>query len=382
MLEVDLRVARRMFDVAAAFTVADGERLALFGPSGSGKTTILEAIAGLVAVAEGRIRLGQRELTAVGPAPRPGGRPRALQVPPWAREVALLRQEPGLFPHLSVLENLTYGGARANDGEVARLVEILQLQGLLSASPRRISGGQAQRVALGRALISRHRALLLDEPYTGLDAPLRRELTQLVRDQVGARDVPAVLVAHELEEAQAFADHLGILDHGRILQVGTPSDVVRHPASPRVAGLVGYRGLVGVAVLGRPMLAAVHPDGVRFGARPGLGPVVEGRVVGRRPAGTGWEVDVQTGPGYLRPAAAAPGTGATDAVAARDRLSFRTSELSAEPGSDVVLTLLDPPLFDRAAADEAPPPVPPSSIPTSAEGKRAATVRFDNGVRP
>lgn len=374
MLEVDLRVARRMFDVAAAFTVADGERLALFGPSGSGKTTILEAIAGLVPVAEGRILLGERELTAVGPAPRPGGRPRALQVPPWAREVALLRQEPGLFPHLSVLENLTYGGARANDGEVARLVEILQLQGLLSASPRRISGGQAQRVALGRALMSRHRALLLDEPYTGLDAPLRRELTQLVREQVGARDVPAVLVAHELEEAQAFADRLGILDHGRILQVGTPSEVVRHPASPRVAGLVGYRGLVSVAVLGRPTLAAVHPDGVRLGARPELGPVVEGRIVARRPAGTGWEVDVQVDVQVEVEVQVKTGPG--------DRLSFRTSDLPGEPGTDVALTLIDPPLFDRASAGGAPPPARPSSIPTPAEGERAVTVRFDNGVRP
>ncbi len=348
MLEVDLRVARRMFDVAATFTVTDGERLALFGPSGSGKTTILEAVAGLLAVAEGRILLGGRELTLAGRAER------AHRLPLWAREVALLRQDPGLFPHLTVLQNLTYAVGRHDDGELARLVQSLHLGGLLSDSPRRISGGQAQRVALGRALISRHRVLLLDEPYTGLDAPLQRELTQLVRDQVAAREVPAVLVAHELTQAQAFADRLGVLDQGRVLQLGTPSEVVRHPATPRVAELLGYRGLIPVIVLGRPLLAAVHPERVCFGARPERGPVVEGRVVAGRPSGTGWEVDVEIAPSM--PAAAAPGRGGGSGVAPRPRLSFRSSELPAGSGTDVVLTLLDPPLFARAAVDGARPP--------------------------
>ena len=356
MLEVDLRVARRMFDVAAAFSVSDGERLALFGPSGSGKTTILEAIAGLVAVAQGRILLGGRELTVVAQAQRRVGRSQSSQLPLWAREVALLRQDPGLFPHLSVWDNLTYAVRHRDDGEVDRLVEILQLQGLLSASPRRISGGQAQRVALGRALMSRHRALLLDEPYRGLDAPLRRELTQLVRDQVGAREVPAVLVAHELTEAQAFADRLGVLDHGRLLQLGTPNAVIRHPATPRVAELVGYRGLVPVTALGRPVLAAVHPERVQIGAQPERGPVVEGRVVARRPAGTGWEVDVAIEPGFPPPAAARPGGGGADAVALRGQISFRILDLPVGHATNVVLTLLDPPLFDRAWADDAPPP--------------------------
>ncbi len=356
MLDVDVRVARRMFDVAVAFTVKAGERLALFGPSGSGKTTILEAIAGLVTVAEGQILLGERALTVIGRPAGPAGRAPSRQLPLRLREVALLRQDPGIFPHLSVLENLTYAVGHRDGGEVGRLVEILQLQGLLSASTRRISGGQAQRVALGRALLSRHRALLLDEPYRGLDAPLRRELTQLVRDQVGARDVPAVLVAHELDEAQAFADRLGVLDSGRLLQLGTPSDVVRHPATPRVAELVGYRGLVPVTALGRPMLAAVHPDRVQLGARPERGAVVQGRIVADRPAATGWEVDVEIGPGLPAPASGSRGAGA---AAPRGRISFRLPDLPAGPGGQVVLTLLDPPLFDPASTDGAPPPAPP-----------------------
>jgi ABC-type sulfate/molybdate transport systems ATPase subunit len=328
MLEVDIRVARRMFDVAASFTVADGERLALFGPSGSGKTTILEAVAGLVPVAEGRIALGGRDLTVAGAARRGSS-----QLPVRARQVVLLRQDPGLFPHLSVWENLTYPVGRPDDREVGRLVEILRLEGLLAASPRLISGGQAQRVALGRALASRYRALLLDEPYTGLDAPLRRELTELVAARVRAHPVPAVLVAHELEEAQAWADRMGVLDQGRLLQVGAPSDVVRRPATPRVAELVGYRGLVPVTAGGRPMLAAVHPERVRLGARPERGPVVQGRVAALRPAGAGWAVDVDVDPG--RP----PGG-----------LTFRMSDAPPGPGTEVALTLLDPPIFERARA--------------------------------
>lgn len=363
MLAVDIRVERRLFDVVAAFTVADGERLALFGPSGSGKTTLLEAIAGLVAIAEGRIRLGGRELTAVDRAPALAagrvGRSRSFQVPVWSRQVALLRQDPGLFPHLNVAENLRYAMGRHDDEQVGRLVETLQLQGLLSAAPQRISGGQAQRVALARALLSHHRALLLDEPYRGLDAPLRRELTQLVRAQVEACQVPAILVAHELDEAQAFADRLGVLDHGRLLQLGRPSDVVRHPATARVAELVGYRSLVAVTALGRPMLAAVHPERVRLGARPERGPVVEGRIVARRPAGTGWELDVEVGPSRPPTAAASP-LGA----APRDRLSFRIADLPANEGSDLLLTLIDPPLFARDPAGEAPLSGPGSSLPT------------------
>jgi molybdate transport system ATP-binding protein len=349
MLEVDIRVARRLFEVAAAFTVAGGQRLALFGPSGSGKTTVLEAIAGLAAVSEGRIILGGRELTSVDAAGR------ARQIPVWAREVALLRQDPGLFPHLNVGENLTYGAGRRDGQAVVRLVETLGLQGLLGASPRRISGGQAQRVALGRALLSGHRALLLDEPHRGLDVPLRRELTELVRDQVGGRGVPAVLVTHELDEAQAFADHLGVLDRGRLLQLGSPSDVVRQPASPRVAELVGYRGLVAVTARGRPMLAAVHPERVRLGARPERGPVVEGRVLASRPAGAGWVVDVAVGPEMPPPRADRPGAPA---------FSFRLSDPPLPPGAPVVLTLLDPPLFEAPAA-AAPP----------AGGVRSDTVR-------
>ena len=159
-------------------------------------------------------------------------------------------------------------------------------------------------MALGRLLASRCDALLLDEPYTGLDASLRRDLTELVRDLVAARQVPSVLVAHELEAAQAFADRMAVLDHGKILQLGTPAEVVAAPAARRVAELVGYRSFVprgGHA--GASVVAGVHPDRVVAGRQPGRGvvlagagavlPPVRGRLGGQRRDGR----DARAGPG-------------------------------------------------------------------------------------
>lgn len=286
MLEVDAEVDRREFAVAARFQVAPGERLALFGPSGSGKTTILEMIAGLVAPRRARIVLNGRVLTSTEPPRR--------AVPPWQRRTGLLRQDPGLFPHLTVRQNLEYGAGRPGRPlQTARLAAPLGLEGLLDDPPARLSGGQAHRVAIGRLLLAHCDALLLDEPYTGLDAGLRRVLTGLVRSLAADRQVPAVLVAHELAEAQAFADRLAVLDRGRIAQVAAPAEVVLRPASRRVAELVGYQGFVPLPGQGQPaVVAGVHPDRVVAGAHPGRGPVLSGVLGARRPAGAGWEAEL------------------------------------------------------------------------------------------
>ena len=291
MLDADVEVDRRDFRLCAALRVAPGERLALFGPSGAGKTTILEVIAGLVAPRRGRVVLGGRVLTSTSP-------PRAA-VPPWQRRVGLLRQDPGLFPHLSVRANLAYGraaGAGAGLDELTELAGMLGIGDLLPVMPARLSGGQAHRVALGRLLLARCDALLLDEPYTGLDAHLRRALTDLVVALVVARDVPAVLVAHELADAQAFADRLAILDRGQLLQIGAPDAVVLRPASRRAAELVGYLGFVPVADLppgAAPVVAGIHPERAVAGAYPDRGVVLSGAVTACRPAGAGWEADVR-----------------------------------------------------------------------------------------
>jgi ABC-type thiamine transport system ATPase subunit len=284
VLAADVEVDRREFTVRVALRVAPGERLALFGPSGAGKTTLLEVVAGLVEPRRALISVGGRVLTSTAPPAR--------IVPPWRRRVGLLRQNPGLFPHLCVRDNLCYApSATPSDAELASLAATLGIEALLSAMPARLSGGQAHRVALGRLLLAHCDVLLLDEPFTGLDTNLRRTLTQLVSSLVAERSIPAVLVAHELADAQAFADRLAVLDRGELLQVGEPDEVVLRPASRRVAELVGYLGFVprGQAVIG------IHPGRVIAGAFGDRGLVLTGLVVAYRPAGAGWEADLKVG---------------------------------------------------------------------------------------
>ncbi len=310
MLDADVEVERRSFVVRASLSVGAGSRLALFGPSGAGKTTVLEALAGLVPMRRGSVMLGDVDLTSL---------------PPWRRRIGLLRQDPGLFPHLSVRDNLLYGRraigtSRAGPvaDEVAELAAVLGISELLAAMPARLSGGQAHRVALGRLLMAHCDALLLDEPYSGLDAVSRRSLTSLVVSLVRERSVPAILVAHELSDAQAFADRLAVLDAGRVLQVGSPSSVVLRPASRRVASLVGYLGFVSVD----RGVAGVHPERVVFGAFPSRGLVLSGDVVALRPSGAGWEADLRVGEALV------------------------TCRLPEQPaGASAVVTVLDPPVF-------------------------------------
>ena len=327
MLSVDAAADRRDFTVRAAFDVADGERVALFGPSGAGKTTVLEVIAGLVAPARGRVELGGRVLTSTGTSA--GTAAPAVAVPPWLRRVGLLRQDPGLFPHLTVRANLTYARSARSDpgGELAEIATSLGIDGLLAAMPARLSGGQRHRVALGRLLLAHCDALLFDEPFASLDAALRRSLTALVKDLSSQRSVPAVLVTHQLSDAQAFADRLLVMDRGAILQAGAPDEVVLRPGSRRVAELVGYLGFVpvggaGDSARGPGVVAGVHPDRVLPGAEPDRGLIVTGTVTAARPSGAGWEADVLVGDAPF------------------------TCRLPSRPvGAQLSVTVLDPPYF-------------------------------------
>lgn len=316
MLDVDIEVPRRHFVVSASFRVAAGERFALFGPSGGGKTTILHAVAGLVEPRRGHIHLGKKVLWSGGAH---GRRPGEV-VPIWERAVALLQQEPSLFPHLNVRENIAYSRRRLPSLALDEVVALLDLAGLLEARPSDLSGGQAHRVALARALASDCRVLLLDEPYTGLDAGLRRQAAALVLSELERREIPSVLVSHDLTEAQAFADRMGIIDAGRVLQIGPPHDVVLRPASRRVAELVGYRGFVEVdgAIVG------VHPERVLPGAHRGAGPVLTGRVLRSRPSGPAFDADLEVG-----------GT----------ELTVRLADDAAPRGATMQITAIDPPRF-------------------------------------
>jgi ABC-type sulfate/molybdate transport systems ATPase subunit len=313
VLDADVEVDRREFTVHAALRVAPGERLALFGPSGAGKTTLLEAIAGLVQPRRGRIELAGRVLTSTVPP--------LVALPTWQRRVGLLRQNPGLFPHLTVRDNLCYApSAPRAVSELSSLASVLGLGDLLPVMPARLSGGQAHRVALGRLLLAHCDTLLLDEPYTGLDASLRRTLTDLVSSLVAERSVPAVLVTHELTDAQAFADRLAVLDHGELLQVGAPDEVVLRPVSRRVAELIGYLGFVpsGEAVAG------VHPERVLPGAFSDRGLVLTGTITACRPAGAGWEADLRVD---------------------EETMTCRLPDKPPPPGGAIVITVLDPPYF-------------------------------------
>ena len=362
MLDADFEVERRDFTVRAALQVGAGERLALFGPSGAGKTTVLEVIAGLLQPRHGRVVLGERVLTSTSP-------PRCA-LPPWQRRVGLLRQGPGLFPHLSVLGNLTYSLAGEGAEQAKELADLLGVGGLLPVMPRRLSGGQAHRVALGRLLMAPCDALLLDEPYTGLDASLRRSLTDLVVTLVSTRNIPALLVAHELTDAQAFAHHLAVLDRGSILQVGAPSEVVRRPASRRVAELVGYLSFVPTKATSRggatraevrsasggphadggtpaggtaatEPTVGVHPERVVAGSHPERGLVLAGVVTACCPAGGGWEAGICT-------------DGTT--------ISCRLPEKPAPIGESCVITVLDPPYFGAGGAALGGPPAASSTL--------------------
>ena len=279
MLVADFEVARREFSVRVHLQVPTGERLALLGRSGAGKTTTVEAIAGLLRLSGGEIRLGDRQLSSA--------RHPAADLPPGQRGVGLLRQNPGLFPHLTVLQNIGY--APGVSPAAARAAgERLGLGALLGARPRGLSGGEAQRVSLARALQTRVDLLCLDEPFNSLDRPLGLELLGLLRRELEESGTSAILVTHRLEDAQAFAQRLAVLHRGEILQVGDPRELVLRPSSRKVAELVGYQGWLS----GGAQTMAVHPDRVHpVGA--GEGGEISARVLGMTPRGARIELELE-----------------------------------------------------------------------------------------
>ena len=237
MLSIDFEKRVGGFNLRPRFD-ADDEMVVLLGPSGSGKSLTLRAIAGLLRPDSGRIELPS------GPV---FDSEAGMDLPPQARSVGYVVQDLALFPHLNVAENIAFGlhgwPKQAQRERVEELVELLGLEGLEGRLPRETSGGQQQRVALGRALAARPRVLLLDEPFSALDAPirnaLRREVTRL-RRQLG---LLALFVTHDLQEAYALADRIAVYDQGEVLQCGPRAEVFRNPASVRVAQLLEARNI-------------------------------------------------------------------------------------------------------------------------------------------
>ncbi len=232
-LQARLQVGRRDFAVEVDLTTAT-ETLVVVGPSGCGKTTVLRTLAGLITPTAGRITLGEHVLFDAA---------RGINVPPEARRIGVVFQHYALFPHLDVADNVAYGLSRMPKPERERRIgaalDRVRITHLAGARPSELSGGEQQRVAVARALITEPRLLLLDEPLSALDvdnrANLRRELGLLLHQLA----IPTVVVTHDLADADALADRIAVMDRGQIVQTGTPQDVIDHPVNAYVAQFTG-----------------------------------------------------------------------------------------------------------------------------------------------
>ena len=237
MLEVQIRKRLKAFSFDVAFSLGD-ERVAIFGPSGSGKSLTLQCIAGLLKPDAGRIVINGRQVfnSSCG-----------IDLRPQDRQIGYLFQSYALFPHLTVEDNIGYGLHRLPRSErvsrVEKMVGAMRLEGLERRLPSELSGGQQQRVALARALVTEPHLLLLDEPFSALDSPIRSrlhgELLQLLR----GLSITTLMVTHNLAEAYALSTTMAVYEAGRILQIGPRDDVLRRPTSRTVARFTATKNL-------------------------------------------------------------------------------------------------------------------------------------------
>jgi molybdate transport system ATP-binding protein len=240
---------------------------ALLGPSGCGKTTTLRALAGLEFPERGRIALGGRVWLDTE---------RQICLPPQQRGIGFLFQDYALFPHLTVERNIGFGlsGVSATERRkrVAEILELLQLSGLENRYPRQLSGGEQQRVALARSVVTQPELLLLDEPLSALDTLTREQVRRELRHFLAKIGKPTILVTHDRVEALALADHIVVMSAGTVLQSAPVEEVFSHPASSEVARIVGVEtvetgvvgavseGLATVEIGGQRLTAVATPD--------------------------------------------------------------------------------------------------------------------------
>jgi molybdate transport system ATP-binding protein len=240
LLGLAIRKKLTGFDLKIELSLAadQGQVLVLFGPSGSGKTMTLSCIAGATDPDAGVISIGERVVFDS----RAG-----LNVKLTDRRVGYLPQNYGLFPHLNVTDNIAFGlfkwEKRRAESRVKDLVNLMQLDGLEKRFPRQLSGGQQQRVAFARALAPDPAILLLDEPFSALDANIRAELRDNLAVISRKLDLPVVFITHDLEEAYILADRIAVYERGQVLQYGSRDDIFYRPATPEVARLVNSRNI-------------------------------------------------------------------------------------------------------------------------------------------
>jgi iron(III) transport system ATP-binding protein len=233
------KVAKSFGSVVAlrdvSLRIEPGELFFLLGPSGCGKTTLLRHLAGFYTPDAGQIHFGDRDVT---------------RTPPHLRNTAMMFQSYALWPHLTVERNVAFGLEErkvAPDDIDDRVRAALEMVKMGDYGPRKItqlSGGQQQRVALARALVVEPDILLLDEPLSNLDTKLRLEMREEIRRLVKTAGLTAVYVTHDQKEALSVADRFAVMEHGRILQVGTPQQMYRDPQTPFVAGFMGETNLI------------------------------------------------------------------------------------------------------------------------------------------
>ncbi len=207
-----------------------GEMLALLGPSGCGKTTILRMIAGLIAPTSGAIRLDGRDVSSI---------------PVYKRNMGMVFQAYALFPHMTVAENISFGlemrkvGRAEREERVRKALDLVKLAGLGERKVSQLSGGQQQRAAIARSLVIEPELLLLDEPLSNLDAKLRDEMRDEIRDIQARTGVTSIFVTHDQDEALSMADRLAVMSAGKLEQIGTPLDIFDRPQTEFVASFIG-----------------------------------------------------------------------------------------------------------------------------------------------
>lgn len=309
----------------ASLTLRPGRIFALVGASGAGKSTLLRLLAGLEPVDEGEVRIGQERLS------RPG-----QTVPPEQRRTGLIFQDFALFPHMTALQNVRFGLAgrpRSEAGrEARRWLSRLGLEDRAAAYPHQLSGGEQQRIAIARALAARPAAILMDEPFSGLDPTLRAGVADTALAAIRESAIPALLVSHDAPAAMESADDLAVMRDGRIIQQATPREIYEHPVDAGVAAALGQVNLLAADALPGGLLPAgvaappgtilcIREEAVHIAAEgPALARVTRSAFAG---AMTRLELDLDGTRLRARVSSGqAPATGDTVGVALDPRLSF------------------------------------------------------------
>lgn len=241
------------------FDISKGEFVTLLGPSGCGKSTLLRSIAGLTTPDSGQIRVAGEDIT---------------WLKPQQRGIGMVFQSYALFPNLTVADNIAFGltmqlvSKQDIARRVAEVIELVGLKGRAHDHPAKLSGGQRQRVALARALVVQPRILLLDEPLSALDAPIRKHLREQIRSIQQQLNLTTIFVTHDQEEALTLSDRVFVMHQGQIVQAGTAEAVYTRPANDFVAGFIGNynllcpvqaHALLGLSISGR---LAVRPESI------------------------------------------------------------------------------------------------------------------------